>query len=106
MKNFTNNILRLFNDSSESNLEESDDSGVDEFFNDDDSEDDVESDLEENEFFSRHIEFLNTIDFGKIIAIYSSETVNDPFFLYIVLEKRHTEQHISDDNDHHISCWY
>ena len=87
-------------DSSESNLEESDDSDVDEFF-DDDSEDDVQSDMEENELFS-HTEFSNTIDVGKIIAIYSSETVNDPFFLCRVLEKRHTEQHISDNNDHHI----
>ena len=34
-------------DSSESNLEESDDSDVDEFF-DDGSEDDVQSDMEEN----------------------------------------------------------
>ena len=72
-------------DSSESNLEESDDSDVDEFF-DDDSEDDVQSDMEENELFS-HTEFSNTIDVGKIIAIYSSETVNDPFFLCRVLEK-------------------
>ena len=66
-------------DSSESNLEESDDSDVDEFF-DDDSEDDAQSDMEENELFS-HTEFSNTIDVGKIIAIYSSETVNEPFFL-------------------------
>ena len=72
-------------DSSESNLEESDDSDVDEFF-DDDSEDDVQSDMEENELFS-HTEFSNKIDVGKIIAIYSSETVNDPFFLCRVFEK-------------------
>ena len=72
-------------DSSESNLEESDDSDVDEFF-DDDSEDDVQSDMEENELFS-HTEFSNKIDVGKIIAIYSNETVNDPFFLCRVFEK-------------------
>ena len=42
----------MLGDSSESNLEESDDSDV---------------------------EFSSTIDVGKIIAIYSSETVNEPF---------------------------
>ena len=52
MKNFTNNILRLFNDSSESNLEESDDRDVGKLFGDDDSEDDGQSDMEENELFS------------------------------------------------------
>ena len=91
----------MLGDSSESNLEESDDSDVDEFFDDDNFEDDAQSDMEENEVFS-HTEFSSTIDVGKIIAIYSSETVNEPFFLCKVLEKRHTEQHISDDNDHHI----
>ena len=74
-------------DSSESNLEESDGSDVDEFFDDDDSEDDAQSDMEENELFS-HTEFSNTIDIGKIITIYSSETVIEPFFLCRVLEKK------------------
>ena len=32
---------------------------------------------------------FQTIDVGKIIAIYSCETVNEPFYS-------------SDDNDHHI----
>ena len=73
-------------DSSESNLEESDDSDVEKFFDDDDSENDVQSDMEESELFS-HTKFSNTIDIGKIIAIYSSETLNDPFFLCRVLEK-------------------
>ena len=73
-------------DSSESNLEEPDDSDVDEFFDYDDSKDEAPSDMEKNELLS-HIEFSNTIDVGKIIAIYSSETVNDPFFLCRVLEK-------------------
>ena len=67
-------------DSSESNLEEPDDSDVDEFFDYDDSKDEALSDMEKNELLS-HIEFSNTIDVGKIIAIYSSETVNEPFFL-------------------------
>ena len=94
--------VHMLGDSSESNLEEPDDSDADEFFDDDDYEDDAQSDMEENELFS-HAEFSNTIDVGKIIAIYSSETVNKPFFLCRVIEKRHTdEQHIFDDNDHHI----
>ena len=70
----------MHGDSSESNLEEPDDSDVDEFFDDDDYEDDAQLNMEENELFS-HTEFSNTIDVGKIIAIYSSETVNEPFFL-------------------------
>ena len=92
----------MLGDSSECNLEEPDDSDVDEFFDDDDYEDDAQSNMEENELFS-HTEFSNTIDVGKIIAIYSGETVNKRFFLCRVIEKGHTdEQHISDDNDHHI----
>ena len=68
--------------------EESNDSDVNEFFDDDDSEGDAQSDMEENELFS-HTEFSNTIYVGKIIAIYSiSETVNEPFFLCRVLEKK------------------
>ena len=93
--------VHMLGDSSESNLEESDDSDVNEFFDDDDSEDDAQSNMEENKLFP-HTEFSNTVDVGKIIAIYSSETVNEPFFLWRVLEKRHTEQHISDGKDHHI----
>ena len=75
----------MHGDSSESNLEEPDDSDVDEFFDDDDYEDDAQLNMEENELFS-HTEFSNTIDVGKIIAIYS--TVNEPFFLCRVLEKK------------------
>ena len=41
----------MLGDSSENNLEKSDDSDVDEFFDDDDSEDDAQSDMEENELF-------------------------------------------------------
>ena len=68
--------------------EESNDSDVNEFFDDDDSEGDAQFDMEENELFS-HTEFSNTIYVGKIIAIYSiSETVNEPFFLCRVLEKK------------------
>ena len=77
--------VHMLGDSSESNWEESDDSDVNEFFDDDDSEGDAQSDMEENELFS-HTEFSNTIDVGKIIAIYS--TVNEPFFLCRVLEKK------------------
>ena len=44
--------------------------------------------MEENKLLL-HIEFSNTIDIGKIIAIYSSQTVNEPFFLYKVFEKKH-----------------
>ena len=72
----------MLGSSSESNLEKSDESDVDKFFGDDDSEDDVQSDMEENELFF-HTEFSNTIDVGKIIAIYSTETVNKPFFLFL-----------------------
>ena len=54
----------MLGDSSENNLEKSDDSDVDEFFDDDDSEDDAQSDMEENELFS-HTEFSNTIDLVK-----------------------------------------
>ena len=74
--------VHMLGDSSESNWEESDDSDVNEFFYDDDSEGDAQSDMEENELFS-HTEFSNTIDVGKIIAIYSTETVNEPFFLFL-----------------------
>ena len=42
----------MLGDSSESNLEESDDRDVGKFFGDDDSEDDGQSDMEENELFS------------------------------------------------------
>ena len=49
---------------------------------DDHSEDDAQSDMEEKELFS-HTEFSNAIDVGKIIAIYSTETVNKPFFLFL-----------------------
>ena len=63
----------MLGDSSESDLEEPDD----EFFDDDDSEDNAQCDMEENELFS-HTEFSSTIDVDKIIATYSSETVNEP----------------------------
>ena len=42
--------------------------------------------MEENKLLL-HTEFSNTIDIGKIIAIYSSQSVNEPFFLYKVFEK-------------------
>ena len=63
--------VHMLGDSFESNLEEPDDGDVDKFFDDDDSEDDALSDMEENELFSC-TEFSNTTDVGKIIAIYSS----------------------------------
>ena len=44
--------------------------------------------MEENKLLL-HTEFSNTIDIGKSIAIYSSQTVNEPFFLYKVFEKKH-----------------
>ena len=34
-----------------------------------------------------HTEFSNTIDVGRIIAIYSSQTINKPFFLCKFLGK-------------------
>lgn len=58
--------------------------------------------MEENKLFL-HTEFSNTIDIGKIIAIYSSQTVNEPFFLYKVFEKN-TDELIFDDNDHYIDA--
>ena len=57
--------------------------------------------MEERALFP-HADFSNTIDVGRIIATYSSQTVNEWFFLCKVLEKNHTDEHISDDNDHHI----
>ena len=43
-------------------------------------EDNITSDVKENELLT-HTELSNTIDVGRIIAIYSSQTVNGPFFL-------------------------
>ena len=53
-------IVHILGDSSESSLEESDENDVDKFFDDGDSEDDAQSDMEENELFSHsfHAEFL------------------------------------------------
>ena len=51
-----------------------------------DYKDDVTSDMEENKLFT-NTEFSYTIDLSRIIAIYSSQTVNEPFLLCKVLEK-------------------
>lgn len=56
--------------------------------------------MKENELFT-HSEFSNTI-LGRIIAIYSSQTVNEPFFLYKVFEKNTDE--LIFDNDHYIDA--
>ena len=67
-----------------------DDSDVSDFgeFDDefDEYEDDVTYDMEENKLFT-HTEFSNVIDIGRIIAIYSSQTVNEPVFLCKGFEK-------------------
>lgn len=34
-----------------------------------------------------HIEFLNTINVGRITPVYSIQTVNEPFFLCHLIEK-------------------
>ena len=39
-----------------------------------------------NELFT-HTEFSNAIDVGRIIATYSNQTVNEPFFLCKLLRK-------------------
>ena len=42
--------------------------------------------MEESKLLTR-TKFSNTIDAGRIIAIYSSETLNEPFLLCNFLEK-------------------
>ena len=70
---------------------------------------DVLLDVKENELFTQ-IEFLSTIGIGRIIAIYSCQTENDPFFLCKVLEKTRANTSMAGSNDHYFSqlltTWY
>ena len=72
---------------SDSDFDDSDVSVFGEFDEFDEHEDDGTSDMEENKLFI-HPEFSSTIDVGRIITIYSSQTVNEPFFLCKVHEKQ------------------
>ena len=68
----------------------------------DDEDDEVLSDLEENEMFS-HTEFLDTINTGTYIIIYSHEGANETFYLCKVIETtKAATENILDDNEYCI----
>ena len=69
----------------------------------DEYEDDVTSDREENELFT-YTEFSNTLDVCRSIAIYSSQAVmnHSSHVKFFKEKKQHSNEHISDDNDHYI----
>ena len=84
--------VHMIRNSSDSDFYDFDVSDFGEFHDEfDEYEDDLSPDMEKNELFT-NTEFSNTIDVVRIISIYSSQTVNELFFLSLYVNFLRTTQ--------------
>ena len=88
----------LQGDDDDTSDEENDDEEEDDA--DEGDEDEVLSDMEENELFT-HTDIEELINPNQFIAIYSHETAKEGFFLCKVISKKYTKNKI-DDGQHNI----
>ena len=102
-KVFLKGIIGDSSDDSESENENNDVSSALESHDEFDNEDNVLSDMEENELFA-HTDYTDAIDVPIFIALYAHEGSNtESFFLCQVnAKKTANEGHVTDDNNHLI----